>query len=162
MSHRIDALAHGNRLRLLPPLHKACFAATMLVLALVAPVPVQVLIGLWLALWVVGYAGIPAGTYLAMLLLPLGFAVSSLPAIVISAAGQDGPAGMQADAWRGLSLPAAGWTLYISNHGLSQASACSPVRWRPPAPCSSCCSPPRSVNGSRCCADSACHRCCWS
>ena len=36
MSHRIDALAHGNRLRLLPPLHKACFAATMLVLALVA------------------------------------------------------------------------------------------------------------------------------
>lgn len=123
MSHRIDALAHGNRLRHLPPGQKAAFAATLLLLALVAPAPVQVLIGLWLALWVVGYAGIPAGTYLLMLLLPLGFAVSSLPAIVISAVGQDGLAGVQADVWRGLSQPVAGWTLYISNHGLSQASA---------------------------------------
>ena len=95
MSHRIDALAHGNRLRHLPPGQKAAFAATLLLLALVAPAPVQVLIGLWLALWVVGYAGIPAGTYLLMLLLPLGFAVSSLPAIVISAVGQDGLAGLQ-------------------------------------------------------------------
>ena len=32
MSHRIDALAHGNRLRHLPPGQKAAFAATLLLL----------------------------------------------------------------------------------------------------------------------------------
>lgn len=121
MSHRIDALAHGNRLRLLPPLHKASFAATLLLLALVAPVLVQLLISLWLALWAVGYAGIPAATYLPMLLLPLGFAFSSLPAIVINAVGPGGFAAVDPDVWRGLSQPVAGWTFYISNLGLHQA-----------------------------------------
>jgi cobalt/nickel transport system permease protein len=121
VSHRIDALAHGNRLRLLPPGQKAGFAATVLLLALVAPPPVQLLISLWLMVWTVSYAGIPAGTYLPMLLLPLGFALSSLPAIVINGVGHDAFAGVQADAWRGLSQPVAGWTLYISKLGLSQA-----------------------------------------
>ena len=122
MSHRIDALAHGNRLRLLPPGHKAAFAAALLLLALLAPAPVQLLISLWLLVWTVGYAGIPATTYLPMLLLPLGFALSSLPAIVINGAGPGAWAGVQADVWQGLSQPVAGWTLYISKQGLSQAS----------------------------------------
>jgi cobalt/nickel transport system permease protein len=121
MSHRIDALAHGNRLRVLPPGHKLAFTAVLLLLALVAPPPVQLLISLWLALWIVGYAGIPASLYLPMLLLPLGFAVSSLPAIVINGVGPGAFAGVQADVWKGLSQPVAGWTLYISRQGLSQA-----------------------------------------
>lgn len=123
MSHRIDTLAYGNRLRLLPPGHKAAFAAVLLLLALVAPAPVQLLISLWLFVWVVGYACIPAGSYLPILLLPLGFAVSSLPALVISGVGHQAFAAVQGDAWLGLSRPLAGWTLYISNVGLSQAAA---------------------------------------
>ncbi|MEI6828587.1 MAG: cobalt ECF transporter T component CbiQ [Synechococcaceae cyanobacterium ELA445] len=122
MSHRLEALAHGNRLRLLPPGHKAAFAATLLLLALVAPPPVQLLISLWLALWTIVYAGIPAATYLPMLLLPLGFALSSLPAIVINGVGHGAFAGVHADVWQGLSQPVAGWTLYISKLGLSQTS----------------------------------------
>lgn len=123
MSHRIDALAHGNRLRRLPPGHKAAFAATLLILALVGPAPVQGLISLWVIVWVVGHAAIPARTYLPLLLLPLGFAVSSLPAIVINGVDQHAFAGVREDVWLGLSQPLAGWRLYISNLGLSQASA---------------------------------------
>jgi len=121
MSNRIDALAHSNRLRLLPPGQKTGFAITLLLLALVSPPPVQLLISLWLVVWTVGYAGIPAGTYLPMLLLPMGFAVTSLPAIVINGVANDAFAGVHSDVWRGLSQPVASWTLYISKLGLGQA-----------------------------------------
>jgi cobalt/nickel transport system permease protein len=121
MSNRIDALAHSNRLRHLPPGQKAGFATTLLLLALMSPPPVQLLISLWLVIWTVGYAGIPAGTYLRMLLLPLGFAVTSLPAIVLNGVGDDAFAVVHTDAWRGLSQPVGGWTLYISKLGLGQA-----------------------------------------
>jgi len=121
MSNRIDTLAHSNRLRLLPPGQKAGFATTLLLLALVSPPPVQLLISLWLVVWIVGYAGIPASTYLPMLLLPLGFAATSLPAIVINGVGHDAFAVVHTDAWRGLNQPVGGWTLYISKLGLGQA-----------------------------------------
>jgi len=123
MSNRIDALAHSNRLRLMPPGQKAGFATTLLLLALVSPPPVQLLISLWLVVWTVGYAGIPAGTYLRMLLLPFGFALTSLPAIVINGVGHDAFAVVHADAWQGLSQQVAGRTLYISKLGLGQALA---------------------------------------
>ena len=103
MSYRIDTLAHSNRLRLLPPGQKAGFATTLLLLALVSQPPVQLLISLWLMVWIVGYAGIPASTYLPMVLLPLGFAVTSLPAIVINGVGHDALVVVHTDAWRGLS-----------------------------------------------------------
>ena len=121
MSYQIDTLAHSNRLRLLPPGQKAGFATTLLLLALVSQPPVQLLISLWLMVWIVGYAGIPASTYLPMVLLPLGFAVTSLPAIVINGVGHDALAVVHTDAWRGLSQPVGEWTLYISKLGLGQA-----------------------------------------
>lgn len=121
MSHRLDALAHGNRLRALPPGHKLAFAAVLLLLALVAQPPVQLLIVLWMIVWITGHAGIPVRLILPLLLLPLGFAIASLPAIVIHAVASESFSAVQADVWRGLGRPVAGWTLYISRLGLSQA-----------------------------------------
>lgn len=106
---------------MLPPGQKLAFAAVLLILALVTPPPLQLLISLWLAVWIVGYAGIPARFYLPMLLLPLGFALSSLPAIVINGVSREAFPTVHADMWRGLSQPVAGWNLYISKLGLSQA-----------------------------------------
>lgn len=121
MSHRLDALAQANRLRTLPPGQKLAFAAALLLLALLSPPAVQLAISLWLLVWVVAYAGIPWKTYLSVLVLPLGFALTSLPAIVINGAGSTEFAALHADAWQGLSQPLGGLTLYISQQGLHQA-----------------------------------------
>ncbi len=120
MSHRLDALAQTNRLRMLPPGQKLAFAAALLLLALVSTPVVQLVISLWLLVWVVAYAGIPCKAYLSVLLLPLGFALTSLPAIVINGAGSAEFAALQEDVWRGWSQPLGGLTLYISQQGLHQ------------------------------------------
>ncbi|NQV11520.1 MAG: cobalt ECF transporter T component CbiQ [Cyanobacteria bacterium] len=121
MSHILDALAHGNRLRALPPGQKLAFSGILLALALVAPAPVQLLITLWLGVWIVGHAAIPARLYLPILLLPLGFAAASLPALLIGLVGSENFASIQSDVWRGLGQPLAGWTLYVSKLGINQA-----------------------------------------
>ncbi|MBE9153584.1 cobalt ECF transporter T component CbiQ [Cyanobium sp. LEGE 06143] len=124
MSHRIDALAYGNRLRWLPPGQKLAFAAVLLLLGLVAPPLVQGLISLWLALWIVVYAAIPARLYLPLLLLPLGFAIASLPALLLQAVPLDAfTATARGDVWQQLARPlAGGWMLYVSQQGVGQAA----------------------------------------
>jgi cobalt/nickel transport system permease protein len=121
VSPRLDALAQTNRLRTLPPGQKLAFAAALLLLALVSAPMVQLAISIWLLVWVVAYAGIPCKAYLSVLLLPLGFALTSLPAIVINAVGSADVASLQGDVWRGWSQPIGGLTLYISLQGLHQA-----------------------------------------
>jgi cobalt/nickel transport system permease protein len=121
VSHRLDALAQTNRLRTLPPGQKLAFAAALLLLALVAAPVVQLALSLWLLVWVVAYAGIPWKAYLSVLLLPLGFALTSLPAIVINGAASADFASLQGDVWQGWSQPLGGLTLYISQQGLHQA-----------------------------------------
>lgn len=124
MSHRIDALAYGNRLRWLPPEQKLAFAAVLLLLALVAPPLVQGLISLWLAVWVVVYAAIPVRMYLPLLLLPLGFAIASLPALLLQGVPLDAFSdAASADVWQGLAKPlGGGWMVYVSQQGVQQAS----------------------------------------
>jgi cobalt/nickel transport system permease protein len=119
---RLDALAHGNRLRWLPPQQKLAFAAVLLLLSLISPARVQVLIAGWMGLWIVGHAGIPPRTFLPLLLLPLGFALISLPALVVNAAPGAAVALVRSDVWRGLSWPLAGGELYLSRAGLQQAA----------------------------------------
>jgi cobalt/nickel transport system permease protein len=110
---QIDTLAYTNRLRYLPPSHKLGFASLVLAMAYAAPVTIQVWIALWLGVWIVGYAGIPIGTYLRLLALPMGFLLTSLPAIVLGfgAGGAD-------VAW---GLPIGNHLIYISLQGLHQA-----------------------------------------
>jgi cobalt/nickel transport system permease protein len=91
------------------------------VLALTSPPLVQVLISLWLLVWTVAYSGVPAGTYLRMLVVPLGLVVTSLPAILINAVGHDAISLLDTDAWRGMNQPLGVWTFYISKLGLSQS-----------------------------------------
>lgn len=124
MGHRIDALAYGNRLRWLPPGQKLAFAAVLLLLGLVAPPLVQGLISLWLALWIVVYAAIPARLYLPLLLLPLGFALASLPALLLQAVPLDAfTATARGDVWQQLARPlAGGWIVYVSQQGMGQAT----------------------------------------
>ena len=121
MSNQIDSLANSNRLRLLPPSHKAGFATILLLLALVSPPSVQLLISLWLVRWIVKHAGIPPATYLPMLFLPMIFAITSMPAIVINVVGNDSFESVHSDIWWELSKSVAGWTIYISKLGLGQA-----------------------------------------
>jgi cobalt/nickel transport system permease protein len=118
MSHKIDRFAYTNRLRWLPPGHKLGFAIGLLILALVSQPIVQGLITLWLWLWVVFYAGIPAKFYGGLLLLPIGFWLTSFPALVLNGVGLDGMLMVQSDVcWGGI---VGGFYLYVSQAGLYQ------------------------------------------
>jgi cobalt/nickel transport system permease protein len=118
MSHKIDRFAYTNRLRWLPPGHKLAFAIMLLLLSLVSGPIVQGLISLWLVLWVVFYAGIPAKFYGGLLLLPIGFWLTSFPALVLNGVGVDGMAIVQLDVcWGGII---GNFYLYVSQAGLRQ------------------------------------------
>ncbi len=120
MSHQIDSFAYTNRLRWLPPEQKLSFAVLLLVLSLVSPPIVQLLIGLWLILWVIVYAHIPAKFYFQLLALPLGFWLTSLPAFVLNGVGLDVVQAVQADVWHGWGTGMGRFYLYVSQTGLHQ------------------------------------------
>jgi cobalt/nickel transport system permease protein len=118
MHHEIDSLAYRSRLRYVPSEHKLGFAAVLFLLGYVAPIPVQLTIAVWLAIWVVGYAGIPSRTYTKLLAIPLSFWLTSVPALVIGVVGlQDLPA-LQGDIWGG--LPIGNLYFYLSRQGGQQ------------------------------------------
>ncbi len=121
MSHQIDSLAYTNRLRWLPPDQKVSFAIALLLLSLLAPPLVQGLISLWLVVWIVVYAGIPAMLYLRLLILPMGFWLTSLPAFVVSGIALNQQQAMQWDVWQGWGIGAGDVYWYISQTGLHQA-----------------------------------------
>lgn len=122
MSHIIDSLAYTNHLRGLPPMHKFGFAIALLIGSLIAPEFVQVLISVWIAVWIVGYAGIPGMLYLRLLSVPLGFWLTSLPAFVINGVGLNDRQIIQWDVWHDWGLPVGSLYLYISQTGLHQVS----------------------------------------
>ncbi|NER82863.1 MAG: cobalt ECF transporter T component CbiQ [Leptolyngbya sp. SIO1D8] len=120
MHHQIDALAHTNQLRSLPPEHKVGFAIALFILGYLAPAYVQCLMVLWLFLWVVKYAQIPAKTYLKLLFLPISFLLLSLPAFLIGIGTTASLESFQADVLWGMAI--APIYLYLSQQGIEQAS----------------------------------------
>ena len=80
----IDTLAYTNRLRWLPPEQKLMFASTLLMIAAFSHPLVQVLIAVWISIWTVVYAGIPAKTYIKLLYLATFFWLTSLPALALN------------------------------------------------------------------------------
>jgi cobalt/nickel transport system permease protein len=126
MSHQIDSLAYTNRLRWLPPSHKLSFAIVLLLLSLISAPIVQLLISVWLLLWIVAYARIPAKFYLRLLSFPLSFWITSLPAFVINGVGTDAMQMVQSDVWQGWGTNwgtnIGGLYLYVSQTGLHQVS----------------------------------------
>ncbi len=121
MNIQIDTLAYTNRLRQLPPEQKLIFALTVELIALIAHVPTQLLIVLWMGVWTVGYAGIPARVYLRLIALACVFLFMSLPALVINIVSTAQMDLVRADQWFGLSLGS--WDFYISRSGSEQALA---------------------------------------
>lgn len=117
MHHHIDALAYTNGLRSLPPEHKLGFAAALFILGYVGPPQIQALIALWLVLWTVVYARIPLQSYVKLLAVPVGFIVTSLPALVLGIT-TDPTAVVGDQLWGGrVGLL---W-LYASQQGVTQA-----------------------------------------
>jgi cobalt/nickel transport system permease protein len=114
----IDTLAYSNRLRHLPPSQKLWFALIMLLLALVTHYPVQVVIFVWMSIWIAIYAGIPRQIYGAMLLGVSVFLLTSLPAIIIEYASNMSPE-IQSDAlWQ---IKVWGGQIYLSHRGVIRA-----------------------------------------
>ena len=125
MNHKIDSLSYTNRLRWLPPEHKLSFAAVLLMGSLTSPPIVQIAVVVWLGVWIVGYAGIPVRTYGQMMVLPIGFWVSSACAIAFGVVGGDDLATIQWDTVfviprQPLMVSVGGFYLYVSQTGVGQ------------------------------------------
>ncbi|WP_103104132.1 cobalt ECF transporter T component CbiQ [Brevibacillus reuszeri] len=80
---QLDSLSYQNRLRQLPPEHKLLFGCALLLLVLLGHALVQMLVFVWIGVWVVGYARIPVRSYFLFLLLSTSFFVAGLPALLI-------------------------------------------------------------------------------
>ena len=119
MALQIDTLAYTNRLRQLPPEHKLLFAIVLLLLTYCSRAPIQLAIAVWLSVWTIVYAKIPASIYFRLLLIPIGFWLTSLPAFILSGVGVEHLASVQADVWQGSTW--GNYYLYLSLHGIHQA-----------------------------------------
>ncbi|NJM17248.1 MAG: cobalt ECF transporter T component CbiQ [Richelia sp. RM2_1_2] len=119
MSLKLDTLAYTNKLRGLPPEHKLIFALTTLLISLSTHPPIQILIALWMGIWTVVYAKIPAGTYFKILAVASFFWLTSLPALIINAISIADVLKVQNDAWQGFTFSS--YYIYISPSGFYQA-----------------------------------------
>ncbi len=120
MHHQIDSLAYTNQLRSLPPEHKLGFAIALFLLGYVAPPVVQLLIPLWLSIWLIYYAKIPAKLYSRMMLMPITFLITSAPAFLVGVASVNTLDILQPDVIAGISLGSI--YLYLSQQGWEQVS----------------------------------------
>ncbi|BAZ41063.1 cobalt transport protein [Calothrix sp. NIES-4101] len=121
MKVQIDSLAYTNRLRSLPPGQKLSFASILFILSAIAHPLVQVLIAIWMSIWTVIYAGIPARTYFKLVYAAIFFWLTSLPALVINITELISYNLIQKDAIAGLSIGS--YYLYLSHHGIFQAAS---------------------------------------
>ncbi len=114
----IDTLAYTNRLRWLPPEQKLMFASTLLMIAAFSHPLVQVLIAVWISIWTVVYAGIPAKTYIKLLYLATFFWLTSLPALALNGVDISQVHLVSSDAVNGLTFGS--YYVYISRKGVEQ------------------------------------------
>jgi cobalt/nickel transport system permease protein len=119
MKIQIDTLAYTNRLRWLPPGQKLLFATALLIIAAFAHSSVQVLIAVWMSIWIVLYAGIPVKTYLKLVYFASLFWLTSLPALVINAVNLSQLHLLTSDSLIGLTFGY--YYVYISHSGVEQA-----------------------------------------
>ncbi|HLO83814.1 MAG TPA: cobalt ECF transporter T component CbiQ [Nostocaceae cyanobacterium] len=119
MNIQIDTLAYTNRLRFLAPQQKLLLASVLLIIAAFAHPPTQILITIWMSIWIVIYAGIPAKIYLRLIYIASLFWLTSLPALVINGVEFTHRLMLENDAILGLKIGA--YFLYISKHGVEQS-----------------------------------------
>ncbi|MHC5829045.1 MAG: CbiQ family ECF transporter T component, partial [Nostoc sp.] len=99
--------------------HKLIFAFTTLAISLATHPLVQLLIALWMSVWTVIYARIPAGVYFRLLMFTIVFCLTSLPALMVNGVAINDLRSVQLDSWYGLTL--GHFYIYISHSGSIQA-----------------------------------------
>jgi cobalt/nickel transport system permease protein len=112
---QIDTLAYSNRLRHLPPSQKFWFALVVLLLALITHYPIQIVIIVWMSIWIIFYAGIPPKIYISMMLGIMTFLVTSLPALAIEYVSIITPEIQTDSLWQ---MDVWGGNIYLSQQGL--------------------------------------------
>ena len=128
MHHQIDSLAYTNKLRYLPPHHKLIFAISLFCLGYVTANYLKVFIFCWLIVWTVIYAGIPWQVYRQLILIPVSFWLTSLPALIIGVSVNSSASIVTIDMLWGVSIPLnlnslnwGYWHFYLSVQGFGQA-----------------------------------------
>ncbi|MBW4671042.1 MAG: cobalt ECF transporter T component CbiQ [Cyanomargarita calcarea GSE-NOS-MK-12-04C] len=118
MKIQIDILAYTNRLRWLPPKQKLIFALFLLLISAFAHPQVQILIAIWMGIWIVIYAGIPAKIYIKLVYVACLFWLTSLPALAINVIDISHLNLLKNDSWHGLTIGS--YYVYLSYHGIEQ------------------------------------------
>lgn len=119
MHHHLDAYTYTNRLRQVSPQQKLWFAIAVLLIALMTHPITQLLIAVWLGVWTVGYARIPAKIYLNVLMVAGLFLLTSIPALILEVVSVEQIASVQMDRVTGVAV--GNWYLFVSHSGLIQA-----------------------------------------
>ncbi|ARV62143.1 cobalt ECF transporter T component CbiQ [Nostocales cyanobacterium HT-58-2] len=118
MNIQIDTLAYTNRLRWLAPEQKLLFAIALLIIIAFAHPPMQILIAVWMSIWTVVYAGIPAKIYLKLVYVATLFWLTSLPALAINGVHLSHIHLLPDDSVAGLTFGS--YYVYISHSGIEQ------------------------------------------
>lgn len=131
MIRLIDAYSHHNRLKPVSPMWKCGFAAVLFLISYLAAPPVQAAVFIWVTLWIIGYAEIPACFYLKMLGVASLFYLTSLPAIMIgfqkTGPGAEEPAGRTLftfSRWTAYMVRDWGWTAGTLGLRIAACTAC--------------------------------------
>jgi cobalt/nickel transport system permease protein len=119
MHHHLDVYTYSNHLRQISPQQKLWFVIAVILIALMTHPITQLLIVVWLGVWTIGYARIPAKVYLNVLMVAGLFLLTSIPALVINVVSVEQIASVQLDQVGGVTL--GNWYLLISRSGLAQA-----------------------------------------
>jgi cobalt/nickel transport system permease protein len=118
MKIQIDTLAYTNKLRWMPPEHKLLFATVLVAISMLSHPLVQVLIALWVSVWIVIYAGIPAQTYLKLVCVATLFWLTSFPALVVNGVDFSQLNHVLNDSVAGFKLGS--YYIYISQYGIDR------------------------------------------
>ncbi|OCR02254.1 cobalt ECF transporter T component CbiQ [Oscillatoriales cyanobacterium USR001] len=119
MHHHLDVYTYSNHLRQISPQQKLWFAIAVILIALMTHPITQLLIVVWLGIWTVGYARIPAKVYLNVLMVAGFFLLTSIPALAIDVVAVEQLASVQLDQLGGVTI--GNWYFFVSHIGLIQA-----------------------------------------
>jgi cobalt/nickel transport system permease protein len=84
MIRQFDTIAYDNRLRTIRPEQKVIFALLLLMMAITGNWKTQVMMTIWLAIWIIGYARVSWKVYAKALGVVALFLMMSFPALLIS------------------------------------------------------------------------------
>ncbi|MED4970682.1 cobalt ECF transporter T component CbiQ [Parageobacillus toebii] len=84
MIRQFDTIAYNNRLRTIRPEQKVIFALLLLMMAITGNWKTQVMMTIWLAIWIIGYARVSWKVYAKALGVVALFLMMSFPALLVS------------------------------------------------------------------------------